>query len=105
MVARAALMKVKPGSTVNLARALEEEVVPLFRKQKGFRGFAAFVLPAGKGALSFSLWDQKASAEADDLARSRALMAWREWSWEFRWFKSRRSRTPHPTPSDGRWAR
>ncbi len=86
---------------MNLAKAFEAEVVPLFRKQKGFPGFVAFVLPAGREALSFSLWDQKASAEADNLARSKELMAWREWSWEFRWFKSRTSRTPHPTPSNG----
>ena len=100
MVGRAAFIKVKPTCEVNLARALEEEVVPLFRKQKGFRGFVAFVLPAGKEALSFSLWDQKETAEADDVPRPKALMAWREWSWEFQWFKSRRSRIPHPMPSN-----
>jgi len=99
MVARAAFIKAKPRSEVNLARALEEEVVPLFRKQKGFRGFVAFVLPTGREALSFSLWDQTASAEADDLERSKEVMAWREWSWEFRWFKSR-PRIPHPMPSN-----
>lgn len=97
MVARAAFIKAKPRCKVNLARALEQEVVPLFRKQKGFRGLVAFILPAGREALSFSLWDQKESAEADDVARFKALTAWREWSWEFQWFKSRRSRIPWPT--------
>jgi hypothetical protein len=99
MVARAAFIKAKPRCEVNLARALEEEVVPLFRKQKGFRGFVAFVLPAGRKALSFSLWDQKETAEEDDVARSKALMAWREWSWEFQWFKFRRSRIRYPPNS------
>ncbi len=101
MVARAAFIKAKPRCKVNLARALEQEVVPLFRKQKGFRGLVALVLPAGREALSFSLWDQKESAEADYATRFEALMVWREWSWEFQWFKSRRSQIPHSTPSNG----
>lgn len=59
MFARAVVIKVRPGCEVDLARTFEREVVPLFRKEKDFRGFLAFSLPDGTEALSLSLWDQK----------------------------------------------
>jgi len=60
--ARAAFIKVKPGCKVELTRTLEQEVIPLFRKEKDFRGLLAFTFPNGTKALSLSLWDQKESA-------------------------------------------
>ena len=62
MFARAALIKVEPGCEVELTRTLEQEVIPLFRKEKDFRGLLAFTFPNGTKALSLSLWDQKDSA-------------------------------------------
>ena len=62
MFARAVLIKVKPGCEVELTRTLEQEVIPLFQKEKDFRGLLAFTLPNGTKALSLSLWDQKESA-------------------------------------------
>jgi len=60
--ARAALIKVEPGCRVELTRTLEQEVIPLFRKEKDFRGLFAFTFPNGTKALSLSLWDQKENA-------------------------------------------
>ena len=59
MLARAVVIKVQPGCEVELNRTFEQEVVPLFRKEKGFRGLLAFTLPDGTEALSFSLWEHK----------------------------------------------
>jgi heme-degrading monooxygenase HmoA len=59
MFARAVVIKVKPGCDVELTRTFEQEVIPRFRKEKGFRGLLAFTVPNGTEALSFSLWDQK----------------------------------------------
>jgi VWFA-related protein len=59
---RAVLINVKPGCEVELTRTLEQEVVPLFRRERDFRGLIAFILRDGTEALSLSLWDQKESA-------------------------------------------
>ena len=62
MFARAVVIKVEPGCKVELTRTLEQEVIPLFREEKDFRGLLAFTFPNGTKALSLSLWDQKESA-------------------------------------------
>ena len=59
--ARAAFIKVEPGCKVELTRTLEQEVIPLFRQEKDFRGLFAFTFPSGTKALSLSLWDHKES--------------------------------------------
>ena len=61
MFARASFIKVEPGCNVELTRTLEQEVIPLFRKEKDFRGLLAFAFPNGTKALSLSFWDQKDS--------------------------------------------
>jgi len=58
MIARAVVIRVRPGCEVDLARTFEQEVVPLFRKEKDFRGLLAFSVPDGTEALSLSLWDK-----------------------------------------------
>jgi len=63
VVARAVAIKVKPGCEVELIGTFEKKVIPLFRKEKNFRGLLAFTLPGGTKALSLSLWDQKERAE------------------------------------------
>jgi len=59
LFARAVIIKVQPGCEVELTRTFEQEVVPLFRREKDFRGLLAFTVPDGTEALSLSLWDQK----------------------------------------------
>lgn len=64
MYARQLTMSLKPNSTANFTRKLETEVIPLLRKQKGFKDEITFVSPAGKEAFAVSLWDNKENAEA-----------------------------------------
>lgn len=64
MYARQVSMNLKPNSTDGFTRKLETEVIPLLRKQKGFKDEITFVSPTGKDAFAVSLWDNKENAEA-----------------------------------------
>jgi hypothetical protein len=47
-----------------LTQILEQDVLPLLRKQKGFKDEITLVAPGGTEAVAISLWDQKEHAEA-----------------------------------------
>jgi heme-degrading monooxygenase HmoA len=57
-------MDLRPDSRADFTRTLEKEIIPLLRKQKGFKDEITFVNPAGKEAFAVSLWDSKEHAEA-----------------------------------------
>src|SRR6267143_951054 len=63
MFARKVSMHLK-GSVPEFTQTLEREVIPLLRKQKGFRDEITFVAPGGKEAIGISLWDKAENAEA-----------------------------------------
>ena len=54
----------KPNSTAAFTQRLEQQVIPMLRKQKGFEDEITFVGPAGTDAFGVSLWDNKESADA-----------------------------------------
>ena len=62
MFARAMVIKVNQGCNAELSRTFEQEIIPLFHKEKDFRGLLAFTVPNGTEALALSLWDQKAGS-------------------------------------------
>jgi len=64
MFARNVSMRLKPNSTADFTRTLENEIIPLLRKQKGFQDEIAFVAPSGTEAVGISLWDNKENADA-----------------------------------------
>ena len=64
MFARNVSMHLKPNSVAEFTRALDQEVIPLLRKQKGFQDEITFVTSNGTEAVGISLWDQKENAEA-----------------------------------------
>ncbi|HEV2382045.1 MAG TPA: hypothetical protein VG206_19925 [Terriglobia bacterium] len=64
MFARNVSMRLKPNSVGEFTRTLENEVIPLLRKQKGFQDEISLVIPNGTEAVAVSFWDQKESAEA-----------------------------------------
>jgi hypothetical protein len=43
---------------------MENETLPLLRKQKGFRDEITLVAPNGTEAVGISLWDEKQNADA-----------------------------------------
>ena len=64
MFSRHLSIKLKANSAPELKRLIESEVLPLLRKQKGFREEVTFVAPERSMALAISFWDTKGDAEA-----------------------------------------
>jgi hypothetical protein len=68
MFARNAHFRVK---SLNLAaefsRTLENEILPLLRKEKGFKGEITLSNPGSLERISISLWENKSNADAYDI--------------------------------------
>jgi hypothetical protein len=64
MFARRVSMHLKPNSVPELTRRLDNEIIPLLRKQKGFQDEITFITPGGKDAFGISLWDRTEDADA-----------------------------------------
>lgn len=64
MFARSVSMRLKPQSVAEFNRAMENEILPLLRKQTGFQDELVLVSSNGTDAVGISLWDQKDNAEA-----------------------------------------
>ena len=64
MFARRVYLHLKPNSVAELTQRLEKEIIPLLRKQKGFKDEITFVSQSGKEAFGISLWDNPQNAEA-----------------------------------------
>jgi len=62
MFARSVSMRLKSNSVPEFTRTLENDVLPVLRKQTGFRDEITFVHD-GVEAVGISLWDQKVQAE------------------------------------------
>ena len=54
----------KINGSFEFARALKEDVVPLLRKQKGFRVYDAFIITNGTEAAGISFWEREEDLEA-----------------------------------------
>ena len=64
MFARSISFRLKRGSIAAFTKLIEDEILPLLRKQKGFQDEITLFVPGGRDAVAISLWDQKESAEA-----------------------------------------
>ena len=64
MFARTVRMQLKPNSVAEFTLTVEKEVIPLLRKQQGFKDEITFLPSDGKEAIGISLWEQKENAEA-----------------------------------------
>lgn len=64
MYARNVTMHLKPNSAPEFTRTLEADVLPVLRKQNGFKDEIAFVAENGNEVLAISLWESKENAEA-----------------------------------------
>jgi len=65
MFARHVSMHLKPNTRAEFTQTIENEIVPLLKKQHGFRDEIVFVAPgSGTEAVAISLWDKKEDAEA-----------------------------------------
>ena len=63
MFGRQVTMKLKPNSAPELTRIAENQIIPILRKQKGFRDETTFIAPDRSEAIANSFWDTKEDAE------------------------------------------
>jgi heme-degrading monooxygenase HmoA len=64
MFARKVSMYLKPNTVAEFTQRIERDILPLLRKQKGFRDELTFVSSTGTEAFAISLWDTAENAEA-----------------------------------------
>jgi heme-degrading monooxygenase HmoA len=56
-------MKLKANVVPEFNRAIENEILPLLRRQRGFRDEISLVAPERSEAVSISIWETKESCE------------------------------------------
>ena len=64
MFTRHVILELKPNTTTTeFTDTIENKILPLLRKQKGFRDEITFVAPDRSEAIAISFWDTKEAAE------------------------------------------
>lgn len=66
MFARKISIRLKPNTLAEFNQKFEHDVIPLLRKQPGFKDEITFAAPGSPDLLAISLWDSKQNAEAWD---------------------------------------
>ena len=64
MFARNVTLHLKANQAAEFTRTLENDVLPMLRKQTGFKDEITFVAEGGDEVLAISLWESKENAEA-----------------------------------------
>ncbi len=64
MFARKVSLQLKPSSVAEFTQRVEKDILPLLRKQTGFKDEITFIEPGEKKAFAISLWENKENAEA-----------------------------------------
>jgi hypothetical protein len=57
MFVRNVSIRLKPNTLSEFTRIFEKEVIPMLRKQSGFRDEIAFSVPGELDVVAISLWD------------------------------------------------
>jgi hypothetical protein len=63
MFARNVSFHLKSNMLSDYTRTFDKDILPLLRRQKGFKDEITFSSPGGTDVTAISLWDSKASAE------------------------------------------
>jgi len=63
MYARLVTCTLKPNQLNSFKETLEKQVIPMLRKQIGFKDEMTFVGPSGTEVRTISIWDNKANGE------------------------------------------
>jgi hypothetical protein len=64
MYARNVSMNLKANTAREFTQTFEKDILPILRKQNGFKDEITFVGPDGKNVLAISLWERKENADA-----------------------------------------
>ena len=68
MFARNVALRLKPNTLAEFTQTLDNEVIPMLRKQKGFQDEITFCNLGGMDVIAISLWDTQEHAEAYNTA-------------------------------------
>ncbi|MEP7228419.1 MAG: hypothetical protein ABI785_13720 [Gemmatimonadales bacterium] len=63
MYARNVSMNLKPNTAREFTQTFEKDILPIMRKQNGFKDEITFVGTEGKDVVAISLWDRKENAD------------------------------------------
>jgi heme-degrading monooxygenase HmoA len=63
MYARNVSFRLKPNMQSEYTRTFENQILPLLRKQKGFKDEITFSNPSSQDAVVISLWESKVNAD------------------------------------------
>jgi heme-degrading monooxygenase HmoA len=66
MFARKVSVRLKSGSSTPFIQKMENEIVPLLRKQKGFLDELTLISQSGKEIYAYSFWESSEDAERYD---------------------------------------
>jgi hypothetical protein len=61
-------LRLTPNTLSEFTRIFDKEVIPMLRKQSGFRDEITFAVPGGLDVVAVSLWDTQECAEAYNTA-------------------------------------
>ena len=64
MFGRQVTLKLKANSATELNRIATDEILPILRKQKGFRDETTLIAPERSEAIANSFWDTREDADA-----------------------------------------
>jgi heme-degrading monooxygenase HmoA len=64
MFVRHVSMRLKSGNEAEFNRIIEREVIPILKRQKGFRDEIVLTNPGATEVAGISFWEQKENAEA-----------------------------------------
>ena len=63
MYASTVRMELKPNSVAEFTKLLDKDIIPMLRKQRGFKDEIAFVPADGKEAVAISFWEERENAD------------------------------------------
>src|ERR1035438_5639420 len=63
MYARNISFRLKSNTQSDYTRTFEDQILPLLRKQKGFKDEITLTNPGSQDAVAISLWENKANAD------------------------------------------
>lgn len=64
MFVRNVSMRINPDRATEFRQKIQDDIIPLLRKQKGFQDELVLVRPSGPEVCAISFWDVKENAEA-----------------------------------------
>jgi heme-degrading monooxygenase HmoA len=68
MFARNVALRLRPNTLNEFRRVFDAQVIPLLRKQAGFKDVITFAMTGGADVVTISLWETKEHAEAYNTA-------------------------------------